>query len=162
MPAEVSNQVEEEQPEATTKKTRPLEPHRLSFEDHMFVRHCLIVPQDLDPKLLTESTLYLSVAHRLHPLDHITCIWENRSAIAEVIVMEASQSFTSLVLLNYRKLPGILSDGSEALVNFEVFYSQIDGYCVRRLSDSVLLVSGATSKEHAIEQLKAHAAFKAD
>lgn len=156
MTAEVSNDVEV----ATKKKARPLEPHRLTFEDHMFVRHCCIAPRDLDPQLLTESSLWLSVAHRLHALDHITVVWENRSAIATLLVLEASQSYTTLVMLDYKKLPGILSDGSEALINFDVFYSQMDGYCVRRLSDSVLMVQGASSKEKAIEMLKAHAAFQ--
>ncbi|MNU05468.1 hypothetical protein D3C72_2502870 [compost metagenome] len=75
--------------------------------------------------------------------------------------MESSQSFTSAVMLDYKKLPGIISDGSEALINFEIFYSQMDLYCARRLSDNVLLVQGASSKEKCIEQLKAHAAFKA-
>ncbi|MNF04144.1 hypothetical protein D3C80_2035930 [compost metagenome] len=77
------------------------------------------------------------------------------------MILEASQSFISAVLLDYRKLPGIISDGSEALINFEVFFSQLDGYCARRISDNVLLVQGASSKEKAVEQLKAHAAFKA-
>lgn len=146
----------------TKKKVQPFEPHRLSFEDYRFVRHCLIVPRDFDPAMLTESGVYLSVAHRLHALDRITVVWEDRSAVANVMILEASQSFTSAVLLDYKKLPGIISDGSEALINFEIFYSQMDGYCARRLSDNVLMVQNATSKEKAIEQLKAHPAFKAD
>ncbi|MNN54687.1 hypothetical protein D3C81_1695180 [compost metagenome] len=101
------------------------------------------------------------MAHRLHALDMMTVIWDDRSAMATIMVLEASQSFVSTVLLDYRKLPGIISDGSEALINFEIFYSQMDGYCARRLSDSCLIVQGATSKEKCIEQLKAHAAFKA-
>lgn len=154
MSAEVSKE--------TKPKPRPLEPHRLTFEDYRFVRHCLIVPRDFDPALLTDSGVYLSVAHRLHALDRISVVWEDRGAMADVMVMEASQSYTSLVLLDYRKLPGILSDGSEALINFEIFYSQMDGYCARRLSDSVIIVSGASSKEKAIDELKAHPAFKAE
>lgn len=146
----------------THKKVQPIQPHCLTFEDYRFVRHCAIVPRDLDPQLLTESGLWLSVAHRLHALDHITVIWEDRSAMATVVVMEASQSFTSVVLLDYKKLPGIISDGSEALINFEIFYSQMDGYCARRLSDNVLVVQGASSKEKAIEELKAHPSFKAE
>lgn len=144
------------------RKFPPLEPNRLSFEDYRIVRHCAIVPPDLDPQLLTESGYWLSVAHRLHPLDRITVVWENRSAMAELMILEASQSFTSVVLLSYQKLPGIISDGSEALVNFEIFYSQMDGYCARRLSDNVLMVQNATSKEKAVEQLKAHPSFKAE
>ncbi|MNL82451.1 hypothetical protein D3C87_2098360 [compost metagenome] len=67
-----------------------------------------------------------------------------------------------MLLLDYRKLPGIISDGSDALINFEIFYSHLDGYCARRLSDSVLLVQNASSKEKCIEELKSHPAFKAD
>lgn len=145
----------------TAKKIKPLAPEALSFEDYRFVRHCAITSRDTDPQLLTESGFWLSVAHRLHALDHVTVIWDDRSAVATVMILEASQSFTSAVLLDYRKLPGIISDGSEALTNFEIFYSQMDGYCARRISDSVLLVVNATSQEKCIEQLKAHAAFKA-
>lgn len=143
------------------KKIRPLAPDALTFEDYRFVRHAAIVSRDTDPKVLTESGFWLSVAHRLHALDHVTVLWDDRSAMAVVMIMESSQSFTSAVMLDYKKLPGIISDGSEALINFEIFYSQMDGYCARRLSDSVLLVVNATSKEKCIEQLKAHAAFKA-
>ncbi|SDO19957.1 hypothetical protein SAMN04489798_2302 [Pseudomonas arsenicoxydans] len=146
----------------TKKKFRPLDPICLSFEDYRYVRHCAIVPRDTDPQMLTESGLWLSVAHRLHPLDRICVVYEDRSAMAELMVLEASQSFTSLVMLSYTKLPGIISDGSEALINFEIFYSQMDGYCARRLSDSVLIVKGATSKEKAIEELKSHPSFKAE
>ena len=144
------------------KKVPPLLPHCVTFEDYRFVRHCAVVPRDLDPQMLTESGLWLSVAHRLHALDQITVVWEDRSAMATVMVLEASQSFTSVVLLDYKKLPGIISDGSEALINFEIFYSQMDGYCARRLSDNVLVVQGASSKENAIEELKAHPSFKAE
>lgn len=146
----------------TKKKVTALAPHCLSFEDYRFVRHCAIVPRDTDPHVLTESGLWLSVAHRLHALDQVTVVWEDRSAMATVMVLEASQSFTSLVLLDYKKLPGIISDGSEALINFEIFFSQMDGYCARRLSDSVLIVKNATSKEKAIEELKAHPSFQAE
>jgi hypothetical protein len=145
------------------KKVSPLGAHCLTFEDYRFVRHCMIVPRDFDPQLLTESGVYLSIAHRLHALDRLTVIWEDRSAMADVMVLEASQSFTSTVVLNYKKLPGMMiGDGSDALVNFEIFYSQIDGYCARRLSDSVLIVQNATSKENCIQELKSHPAFKAD
>jgi hypothetical protein len=154
MPAEVTTE--------TKRKITPFEPNRLSFEDYRFVRHCLIVPRDFDPAMLTESAPWLSVAHRLHALDRVTVVWEDRSAVAEVMVLEASQSFTSLVMIDYKKLPGIISDGSESLINFEVFYSQMDGYCARRLSDNVLLVQNATSKEKCIEELKAHPAFKTE
>lgn len=153
MTAEVSPEVK--------KKPRPLEPHRMTFEDARFVRHSVIVPRDFDPAMLTDSASWISVAQRLHALDRIAVVWEDRSAMADLMILEASQSFVSVIMLDYRKLPGIISDGSEALINFEVFYSQMDGYCARRLSDSVLIVQGASSKEKAIEQLKAHPSFQA-
>ncbi|MFG0325032.1 hypothetical protein ACF8EF_22275 [Pseudomonas sp. zjy_15] len=156
--AEISPEVATETP---NQKIKPLAPDRLSFEDYRIVRYCAVVDRDTDPKMLTEPGYWLSVAHRLQPLAHITIVWDDRSAIANVLVMEASQSFVSTVLLDYKKLPGIISDGSEALINFEIFYSQMDGYCARRLSDSVLIVQGATNKEKCIEQLKSHPAFKA-
>lgn len=154
-------EVTTENTETVNKKVKPLAPEALSFEDYRIVRHCAVVSRDTDPKSLTESGFWLSVAHRLHALDHVTVLWDDRSAMAVVMILEASQSFTSAVMLDYKKLPGIISDGSEALINFEIFYSQMDGYCARRLSDNVLLVVNATSKEKCIEQLKAHAAFKA-
>lgn len=152
-------------PEVTTeskRKTTPLQPHMLMFEDSRVVRHVAFVPRDTDPQSLTESGFWLSVAQRLTPLAHVLVVWDDRSQMANLLCTEASQSFVSMLLLDYRRLPGIISDGSEALVNFEIFYSQLDGYCARRLSDSVLLVQNATSKEKCVEELKSHPAFKAE
>lgn len=148
---------------APRKFIKPLAPGNLMFEDSRVVKHVAFVPRDTDPALLTESKFWLSVAQRLTPLAEVTVYWDDRSARAVLLCTECSQSFVSMLMLDYRKLPGIIADGSESLVNFEIFYSQMDGgYCARRLSDSSLLVVGATSKDLCIEQLKAHAAFKAD
>lgn len=141
---------------------QPLAPGSLMFEDSRVVRHVAFVPRGTDPQLLTESRFWLSVAQRLTPLAEVIVYWDDRSARATLLCTEASQSFVSMLLLDYRKLPGIISDGSEALVNFEIFYSQLDGYCCRRLSDGVLIVQNASSKEKAIEELKSHPAFKAE
>jgi hypothetical protein len=146
----------------TKRKIQPLLPSAMMPEDSRVVRHVVFVPRDTDPQSLTESPFWLNVAQRMTPLAHIMVFWDDRSAMANLLCTEASQSFVSMLLLDYRKLPGIISDGSEALVNFEIFYSQMDGYCARRLSDSVLLVQNASSKEKCVEQLKSHPAFKAE
>jgi hypothetical protein len=159
MTAAVNVDVAPDEPKVK-KFLKPFTPESMAFEDARLVRHVVFVPRDTDPQLLTESRMYLNLAQRLHPLDHLTVFWDDRSAMAELICLEASQSFVSMLLTNYRKLPGIISDGSEALVNFEIFYSQMDGYCCRRLSDSVLIVSGASSREKAVEELKSHPSFK--
>lgn len=149
--------------ETNKKFIKPLAPGNLMFEDSRVVRHVAFVDRNTDPALLTESKFWLSVAQRLTPLARITVFWDDRSQMAELLCTEVSQSFVSMLMLDYRKLPGIISDGSESLVNFEIFYSQMDnGYCARRLSDNTMLVVGATSKDLCIEQLKSHAAFKAD
>jgi hypothetical protein len=140
----------------------PLPPSSMMFEDCRVVRHIAFVDRNTDPELILESRFWINVAQRLTPLARVLVVWDDRSKMAELMVTEASQSFVSMLLLSCTKLPGIISDGSEALVNFDVFYSQLDGYCARRLSDGVLIVQNATSKEKAIEQLKSHPAFKAD
>lgn len=140
----------------------PLQPGSLMFEDSRVVRHVAFVPRDTDPQLLTESRFWLSVAQRMTPLARVMVFWDDRSQMAELLCTECSQSSVSMLLLDYRKLPGIIGDGSESLINFEIFYSQLDGYCCRRISDSVLIVQGASSKEKAIEQLKAHPSFSAE
>ncbi|WP_449439694.1 hypothetical protein [Pseudomonas migulae] len=154
MSAEVST-------EAPKKLIKPLTPESMAFEDARLVRHVVFVPRDTDPQLLTESRMWLNLAQRLHPLDHLLVFWDDRSAMANLICLEVSQSFVSMLLIDYRKLPGIISDGSEALINFEIFYSQMQGYCCRRLSDNVMIVQNATSREKAIEELKAHPSFRA-
>jgi hypothetical protein len=156
-----SVELTEEEPTGVKKIIQPLAPGNLMPEDSRVVRHVAFVPRDTDPKLLTESKFWIGVAHRLTPLAHLLVFWDDRSQMANLLCMEASQSFVSMLLLDYRRLPGIISDGSEALINFDIFYSQMDGYCCRRLSDSVLVVQGASSKEEAIKQLKAHPSFKA-
>ena len=139
---------------------QPLLPTSMTFEDARVVKFIAFVPRDTDPKVLTESRYWINVAQRLNALDRITAVWDDRSAMAALRGMDASQSFVSLLLLDYKKLPGVISDGSEALVNFDIFYSHLDGYCCRRLSDNVLVIQGASSREKAIEELKAHPSFK--
>ncbi|EPA95524.1 hypothetical protein [Pseudomonas sp. G5(2012)] len=146
----------------TKRKVQPLAPSSMMFEDARVVRHVVFVPRDTDPKVLTESGYWLSVAQRLTPLAHLMVFWDDRSAMANLLCTEASQSYVSMLLLDYRKLPGIISDGSEALINFEIFYSQMNGYCARRLSDNVMVIQDASSKEKCIEALKSHPAFKAE
>lgn len=140
----------------------PLPPSSLMFEDARVVRHIAFVDRNTDPEMILESRFWINVAQRLTPLARILVVWDDRSRMCELMVTEASQSFVSVLLLSHTKLPGIISDGSEALVNFDVFYSSLDGYCARRLSDGVLIVQNASSKEKCIEALKSHPAFKAD
>ena len=140
----------------------PLAPSSMMFEDARVVRHIAFVDRNTDPEIILESRFWINVAQRLTPLARILVVWDDRSRMCELMVTEASQSFVSVLLLSHTKLPGIISDGSEALVNFDVFYSSLDGYCARRLSDGVLIVQNASSKEKAIEQLKAHPSFKVD
>lgn len=152
--------------EVIAKKFAPLTPDRLSFLDSKSVSHMAICPRETALEALTESGFWLSVAHRLQPLDSIRVVWDDRSAVAELMVMESSQCFVSVVLLSHRQLPGMIGDGSMDLVNFEVFFSSVPmagglpGYAVRRLSDQVLIITGASSKAAAIEALKAHPSFK--
>lgn len=158
----MASQVSPEVAVETKRKIPPLAPSSMMPEDARVVRHVVFVPRDTDPQVLTESGFWLSVAQRLTPLAEVVVYWDDRSARAKLLCTEASQSFVSMLMLDYRKLPGIISDGSEALINFEIFYSQMQGYCARRLSDNVLIISDASSKEKCIEALKSHPAFKAD
>lgn len=157
MATNMSAEVErEEQPKA---KINPLPPGNLTFLDQRSVAHVAVIPRGTPVEALAESSFWTSVAHRLQNLDTIRCIYEDRSMIVELIVLEASPIWTATHILGVHQLPGIISDGSDELTNFEVFYSVTDLYCVRRLSDSVMLVKNASSKEKAIDELKAHAAF---
>lgn len=140
----------------------PLPPSSLMFEDARVVRHIAFVDRHTEQEMILESRFWINVTQRLTPLARILVVWDDRSKMAELMVTEASQSFVNVILLSFTHLPGIISDGSEALVNFDVFFSQLDGYCARRLSDNSMLVMNATSKEKCIEELKAHPAFKAD
>lgn len=146
----------------TKKIIQPLPPGNLMFEDQRVVRHVAFVPRDTPTEMLLESRFWLSVAPRLTPLAEVTVYWDDRSARAVLLCTECSQSFVSMLLLSYMKLPGIISDGSEALINFEIYYSQLDGYCARRLSDNVIICQHASSKEKCVEELKSHPAFKAE
>lgn len=140
----------------------PLPPSSLMFEDARVVRHIAFVDRNTEQEMILESRFWINVTQRLTPLARILVVWDDRSKMAELMVTEASQSYVNVILLSFTHLPGIISDGSEALVNFDVFYSSLDGYCARRLSDGVLIVQNASSKEKCIEQLKSHSAFKAD
>lgn len=158
----MNSQVSPEVTTETKRKIPPLAPASMMFRDSRVVDHVAFVDRNTDPQVLTESGFWLNVAQRLTPLAHVLVVWDDRSQMANLLCTEASQSFVSMLLLDYRRLPGIISDGSEALINFEIFYSQMQGYCARRLSDNVMIISDASSKEKCIEALKSHPAFKAE
>lgn len=150
--------LDKEQP--TKRKLPPFRPDALAFEDIRVVRHCLWVPAEFAPEDLLDSGVYISLAQRLQANAIITAIWEDKSAIATLFVMEASPIWTSVVMLDYKRLPGIVNfDNEEVLTNYEIFYSQSQSWCARRLSDSVLIIQGEHSKSACQDALMAHPAF---
>lgn len=141
-------------------KPKALRPGDLHFKENRCLDHVAFAERGTTLEDLLTSSYWLSVASRLHALDRICVVLQDRSAIYELLVLEASQSFVATFLLSQHQLPGILGDNSGDLVNFEIFFEQSTGYNARRLSDGVLVVRGATSRETCIADLKSHASFK--
>lgn len=145
------------------RKVTPIQPNNVTFLDQRQVKLIAIVPRGTTREDMMESAFWTSVAHRLEQLFEITVIDEAKTFYAHFLVLEASPIFTAVHLLDWFDLPGIISDSSDMLVNFSIEWSQsVNGYQARRLSDSVILVHSASSKEKCIEELLMHPAFSAE
>ncbi|MNJ65328.1 hypothetical protein D3C77_613370 [compost metagenome] len=117
-----------------------------------------VIPRGITKEMVVLSTLWSVVSDQFHSYDRINAIWSDRSAYAELLVLDAGRGYCNLILLSYHPLPALLVSEAGLPPGFDCFYAgplenDNGGYCVRRITDGVMMVKGKSSKDAALAEL---------
>lgn len=143
---------------------RPLKPlPRAAFklrESTNNIWRC-VIPHATPRESLIVSDLFRIVAGDLHPFDKIIAVSDASDWYAELLVLTAGQGHASLVELFFKSLPRAITDDGDLPANHVVEHLGPETlWAVRRLSDDVMLGTGFTSRNAAVEFLLAHASLR--
>lgn len=146
-------------------KIKPLARSAMLFHETRNMDWSVVIPRGTTKEMSVLSALWSVVSDQFHAFDRINCIWEDRSAYAELLVLDAGRGYANVVLLSYHPLPALLVSEAGLPPGFEIFFAgpvenATGGYCVKRNCDGVLMVQGKTSKEAALTELLDHASLR--
>lgn len=147
-----------EEAAAETAELKPLFRSAVTFAEARNNSWSAVVPRGTTKEQLTQSGLWSVVSDQFRAFDRVTAIYEDRSAIADLLVVDCGRGFCSMQLLHFYPLPALLVSTEGLPPGFDIFYAgpinnAEGGYCVKRLSDNVLLVKGKTSRDAALAEL---------
>ncbi|MFG0527359.1 hypothetical protein [Pseudomonas sp. yb_5] len=139
-------------------KIKPLVRSAMTFHETRNMDWSVVIPRGVTKETVVLSALWSVCSDQWHSFDRVNCIWEDRSAYAELLVLDAGRGYANVILLSYHPLPALLVSEAGLPPGFEIFYSgpvenASRGYCVKRLCDGVLMVQGKTSREAALAEL---------
>ncbi|MDM9552979.1 hypothetical protein QN085_20630 [Pseudomonas sp. M2(2023)] len=146
-------------------KVKALPRSSLRFHESCNMDWSAILPRGTTKETAVLSALWSVNSDQFHSFDHIHCIWEDRSAYAELLVLDAGRGYANVVMLSYHPLPALLVSEAGLPPGFECFYAgpivnDEGGYQVKRLCDGCLIVRGKPNKEAAIAALLDHASLR--
>jgi len=150
----LSDQVEQEAPAA--EKITPLVRSAVQFAESRNNRFSAIIPREVDKVRLLQSGLWSVVSDQFRSMDRIDCIWADRSAYAELLVIDAGRGFCHVLLLNHWPLPALLVSTEGLPPGFDIRYEGPDAeaqWCCYRLADNVRMVCGKPSRDAALAAL---------
>ena len=139
-------------------KIKPLVRSAVAFHESKNNTWSAVVDRGTTKEMVVLSAIWSVVSDQFHAYDRINAIWADRSAYAELLVLDCGRGYCNLILLNYHPLPALLVSEAGLPPGFDIFYAgPIDndngGYCVKRLTDGVLMVKGKPSRDAAIAEL---------
>lgn len=151
--------------EAPTVQLKPLTRAAVTFAENRRNHWSATVQAGTTKEQLLQSSLWSVVCDNFSFLDRISVIWADRSAYAELLVLDAGRGHCTVHLLSLHQLPALLISEAGLPPGFDCFYagpiSNADGgYCVKRTSDGVLMCKGHTSREAALAELLDHASLR--
>ncbi len=143
---------------APVEKVTPLLRSAVAFHESRNNTWSAVVPAGTTKERLLQSGLWSVVSDTFHAFDRINVIWADRSGYAELLVVDAGRGFCNVILLNYHQLPALLVSEQGLPPGFEIYFAgpinnDEGGYCVKRLSDGVLLVKGKSNRDAALAEL---------
>ncbi|OHC26294.1 MAG: hypothetical protein A2Y50_07265 [Pseudomonadales bacterium RIFCSPLOWO2_12_59_9] len=155
MSKDLSDQVDNELPAL---KIKPLVRSAVQFHESRNNNWSAVVERGTTKEMVVLSSLWSVASDQFHAFDRINVIWADRSAYAELLVLDAGRGYCNLILLSYHPLPALLVSEAGLPPGFDIFYAgPIDndtgGYCVKRLADGILMVKGKSSRDEALAEL---------
>lgn len=148
-------------PEAKPRKLQPARPAdtKLNESANNVWRH--VAPRGVTREELRISDYWSIVSSNFLPFDLVRVIAEDRSYYAELLVLESGRGYASIVELSFHPLPAIILSRDGVPPNFDVFHAGPEKlYCVKRLSDGVLIGEGFSSRDAALQHLLSHASLR--
>lgn len=144
--------------EAPAEKITPLTRSAVSLHESRNNTWSAVVPAGTTKERLLQSGLWSVVSDTFHAYDRINVIWADRSGYADLLVIDSGRGFCHVLLLSYHQLPALLVSEQGLPPGFDIYFDGPitdgeGGYCVKRLSDNVLLVKGKSSRELALAEL---------
>lgn len=144
--------------ELSALKIKPLVRSAVQFHESRNNNWSAVVECGTTKEIVVLSSLWSVVSDQFHAFDRINVIWADRSAYAELLVLDAGRGYCNMILLNYHPLPALLVSEAGLPPGFDIFYAgPIDndtgGYCVKRLADGILMVKGKSSRDEALAEL---------
>lgn len=125
-----------------------------------------VIDPSVSKEMVTQSQTWSITSDRFNYLDIIECVWADRSAYCELLVLSAGRGHCTVHMLSYHQLPTLLVADTSALPpGYDCRYAgpianAKGGYQIVRLADSVIMVDGHSSKESALQELLAHASMR--
>ena len=152
-------------PDLPPLKIKPLTRSAVAFFDSRHNNWSAIVPRGTTKEMVTLSALWSVVSDQFHSYDRVFALWEDRSACAELLVLDAGRGHANMVLLSYHPLPALLVSEAGLPPGFDIYYAGIiendsGGYCVKRICDGVLMVKGKSNREEALAELLGSATLR--
>jgi len=153
MSKDLKDQADMEVPAA---KIVPLVRSAINFQEARNNSWSAVVPRHTSKERLLQSGLWSVVSDQFRAFDRVYVIWEDRSAYAELLVIDAGRGFCSMLLLNHWSLPALLVSTEGLPPGFEISYKGPDQdaqWCVVRIADGVMMVKGQPSRDAALALL---------
>lgn len=145
-----------DQVEAPAERIVPLNRGAVQFAESRNNRWSAVIPREVDKTRLLQSGLWSVVSDQFRSMDRIECLWADRSAYAELLVIDAGRGFCHVLLLNFWSLPALLVSTEGLPPGFDIRYEGPDAeamWCCYRLADNVLMVKGKPSRDAALAEL---------
>jgi len=120
-----------------------------------------IIPRGTPRERITQPDFWSTCAELMHAYDLVWCIGEDRSFIAQYVCLEAGRGYASLHELSFTPLPALLVTSDGLPPGHSIQYLGADQlYGVLRSCDGVVMQTGFTNKQLALDWLLAHASLK--
>lgn len=153
MPSDISTEIE-----APAVKVTPLVRSAIGFFEFQHNTWSAVVPRGTTKERLLQSGLWSVVSDQFKAYDIIYALEESRAFYAQLLVLDAGRGYCSVQLLNLWPLPALLVSEAGLPPGFDVFYAGplnngTGGYCIKRVTDGVMMVQGKSSKDAALAEL---------
>ncbi|WP_141232996.1 hypothetical protein [Pseudomonas sp. Irchel 3A7] len=145
-------------PELPPFKIKPLMRSAVAFHESRNMDWSAVIERGITKEMVVLSGLWSVVSDQFHAFDRINCIWADRSAYAELLVLDAGRGYANVILLSFHPLPALLVSEAGLPPGFDIFYAGpvengAGGYCIKRLCDGVLMSKGHHNRNDALSAL---------